>query len=198
MKQLILASVFLTLVGCENNAQVTCVVTQNANSATVTCPNGSTATIDNGTPGPQGQPGQNGTSSSISVSPASPTECPNGGQDIVVTNGGVVSAPYTVCNGVNPVSPVQLIAPCTMASSPWKEELVCLSNGEVLADFSDDASGLNTRLSLIPTGSYIDTDDSGCQFNVSIDNSGNTTVSWNAGSNQYATWVASSIVCTAN
>lgn len=95
-------------------------------------------------------------------------------------------------------NPVSLIAPCTVASSPYKEELLCLNNGDVLASFSDTMSGSNTRFALIGSGSFIDTDDSGCNFSVSIDNSGDTTVSWSSGSNQYATWTASSITCVNN
>jgi len=90
----------------------------------------------------------------------------------------------------------KFIAPCGTASSPWKEQLVCFSNGTLLADFSATMSGDETRLSFIPAGSYEDTDASGCNFSVAIDSHGNSTVSYAAGSNQYATWVAGSQVCT--
>jgi len=97
-----------------------------------------------------------------------------------------------------PFSIVSLIAPCTQASSPWKEEILCLADGSLLASFSDNAGGLNTRFSLIPTGSYIDTDSSGCNFSVSSLPNGNTSVSWAAGSNQYATWNAQTVTCGTN
>jgi hypothetical protein len=87
-----------------------------------------------------------------------------------------------------------IIQPCTASSSPWKEVLLCLPDGNILADFSDNASGLDTRLSLIPPGTYQDTDNSGCVFNVAASGSG-LSVSWGAGSNQYATWPAGAVYC---
>lgn len=99
-------------------------------------------------------------------------------------------------NGVNSIN--KLIAPCTKASSGWKEELLCLSDGTLLASFSDNASGLNTRFSIIPTGNYIDTDNSQCLFNVTVDANNNSTVSWYAGSNSYGTWQAGTVVCSNN
>ena len=90
------------------------------------------------------------------------------------------------------------IAPCTEASSPYKEQLLCLNDGGLLGDFSDSASGLNTRFAFIPTGSYVDTDDSGCNFSVLVDSNGNSTLTYTAGNNQYGTWVAGSVTCNNN
>jgi hypothetical protein len=112
---------------------------------------------------------------------------------IACPDGSKVS--YSVPTLPTNYAPTSVIAPCGVSSSPYKELLLCLVNGDVMGSFSDSASGLNTRLALLSAGSYVDTDDSGCQFTVSIDNSGNTTVSWNQGSNQYSSWVATSVVC---
>ena len=108
----------------------------------------------------------------------------------------------TICNGVNgtngsngtngtngingvdasmsPYTPVNMIAPCGNTIA-YKEQLMCLYNGQVLAAFSDNQAGYNTRLAFITAGSFMDTDGSNCLFNVSI-NSGSTTVSWTGGS----------------
>jgi hypothetical protein len=73
-----------------------------------------------------------------------------------------------------------------------------LNNGSVLADFSANANGLDTRLAFIQAGSYVDTDSSSCSFNVSVAGDGSTTVSWAAGHNQYSTWAAGSQTCQAH
>jgi len=172
----------------------------------------------NGATGAAGSNGSNGNSFQVSQAAATVGQCPAGG--VVYTtsendgNGNQVAGSVNqsvVCNGQNgatgatgaagqaaPFSPITPIQPCGNASSPWKEVLLCLENGSVLGDFSETASGQDTRLSFLPAGSYIDTDESGCNFSVSVDNAGDTTVSWGAGSNQYATWVAGSTTCTAN
>jgi hypothetical protein len=95
--------------------------------------------------------------------------------------------------GANSV--VSLIAPCGVASSPWKEQIMCLTTGQLLASFSQNSAGQNTRFSLIGTGDYEDTDESGCNFHVDVDDLGNSTVSWKAGSNTYSTWQDMSQTC---
>lgn len=114
------------------------------------------------------------------------------------TDGAVGAAGATGSRGpqgpAGPLMPVSLIRPCGASSSPWKEVLLCLADGTLLADFSDDASGRNTRLSLVPPGTYEDTDASGCIFVVSEGTTG-LDVSWPAGSNQFSTWQASTVKC---
>jgi hypothetical protein len=99
-------------------------------------------------------------------------------------------------DGINSVT--KLIAPCGNESSPWKEQLICLNDGTLLASFSANMSGLDTRFSIIPTGSYIDTDESGCYFNVKVDENNNSTVYWNAGSNKYSKWDNGEMTCKNN
>lgn len=146
-----------------------------------------------GNTGPQGNAGLDGISCTV-VSVVPNTGFPTGGakltcgtQSVVVINGaqGASGASYSV---------VQEITPCGASSSPWKEVLLQLAGGQLLGSFSDNASGLNTRLSNIPDGSYVDTDNSGCNFTVSS----NTTtevrsISWDAGSNSFSTWTAQTI-----
>lgn len=166
-----------------------------------------------GATGSTGLTGVNGSSVTVSVLPASLVQCSTGGYTVQYSNGSSIVDSFSICNGatgsqgqtgltgatgatgISPLSPVQLIAPCTVASSPWKEQLICLSDGDILSDFSANENGLDTRLSLIPAGSYQDTDSSGCMFSVSVDGNNNTTVSWGGGSNSYGTWVAGSITC---
>jgi hypothetical protein len=166
-----------------------------------------------GAVGPSGTPGasgSNGLSVVSSSTAATAAECSNGGTVIAMAQ-APAGTPYNtsepdqtivvVCNGQNgqvPLSIMYPIAPCTNASSPYKEQLLCLNDGGLLGDFSDSASGLNTRFAFIPTGSYADTDDSGCQFNVSVDAKGDSTLSYSAGSNQYGKWVAGSVTCVNN
>lgn len=165
-----------------------CEVEQVSDGAEIVCANGE-VTVLNGENGAQGQQGVSGTSCSVAqVSNGAMITC--GSSQAVVLNG------VDGKNGVDSVT--SLIAPCGLASSPWKEELMCLNDGVVLASFSDNASGLNTRFSIIPTGSYIDTDNSGCNFSVNVAANGTSTVSWGAGSNSYSTWQADSKTCTNN
>ena len=162
-----------------------------------------------GPAGPQGNSGSNGLSIVAATTPATVAECANGGTVIAMAQAPAGTAYTTsepdqsivvVCNGQNGTSPLSImypVAPCTNASSPYKEQLLCLNSGGLLGDFSDNANGLNTRFAFIPTGSYIDTDDSGCQFNVSVASNGSSTLTYAAGHNQYGSWVAGSVTCQA-
>lgn len=164
-----------------------------------------------GNVGPAGPSGSNGLNIVSATVPATLAQCTNGGtvlllaQDSLGTNvydisdSGQVSA--VICNGASGVTPFSAMAPilaCGSASSPWKEVMLCLNNGSVIASFSGSGSALDTRLSFIPAGSYVNTDSSNCHFNVTIAGDGSTTVSWSAGSNSYSSWSAGSSLCQAN
>lgn len=84
--------------------------------------------------------------------------------------------------GITPAfTAVYPITPCPQNTSAYREVLLCLYNGQVLASFSENMSGYATRLSFLTPGTFIDTDSSSCQFVVTIVN-GSTFVSWPGGS----------------
>ena len=72
---------------------------------------------------------------------------------------------------VNSFTPVAILDPCGNHPSYFDEVMLKLHNGQVLASFSDNASGLNTRFSILGAGSYRTTDGTNCYF--SIDSNGN-------------------------
>lgn len=98
------------------------------------------ATVCNGTDGINGQNGQDGT---------------NG------TNG--INAPVEF-------SVIQMIDPCGDYNGIYDEVLLKLGSGKILASFSDNANGQNTRFSVLSPGSYQTTDGSMCKFTVDNDN----------------------------
>jgi hypothetical protein len=89
-----------------------------------------------------------------------------------------------VYNGVNgedgedatlpPTSIVEVIDPCGDAPGIFDEVLLKLENDQILASFSQNQSGLNTRFSLLTPGTYGTTDGTSCVFTVNSDMS----VSW--------------------
>jgi hypothetical protein len=142
----------------------------------------------NGTNGTNGQDGVSCTVTTVVPSSSYPlggAQLTCGTQTVVVLNGAAGS-------NAQALEVVQEITPCGPSSSPWKEVLLQLAGGNLLGSFSDNASGLNTRFSDFPDGSYVDTDNSGCNFTVST--SGSTrSISWAAGSNAYSTWPAETV-----
>lgn len=66
---------------------------------------------------------------------------------------------------------VSIIDPCGDAVNVHDEVLLKLSDGKILASFSDTTAGKNTRFSVLTQGSYVTTDGSNCSF--SVDASGN-------------------------
>lgn len=77
------------------------------------------------------------------------------------------------------------IEPCGAGSSSYKEVLLGLSGGQVYSEFSGSSDGTTVRNTLLPDGSFQDTDDSHCPFNVSTDAAGDRLVSWSSGSATY-------------
>lgn len=152
-----------------------------------------------GAVGAAGPAGSNGHGLVFQTTAAPGSTCPAGGKIIMMAtdtndNGQFEVADsdhqsITLCNGENgtngadgaaaPVpaySPVEPIMPCGNTVA-YKEVLLRLSNGQVLASFSENVQGLMTRLTLIPDGSYMDTDNSQCTFTLST--SGSTrSISW--------------------
>jgi len=159
-----------------------------------------------GVNGTNGTNGVNGLNSLITTMPALSSECPTGGTVILtgldtngdnVLSGNEVTNSAVVCNGAvgatgsqgvqgesGPATPftiVSIIQPCGASSSAFKEILLCLNDGNILASFSDNSNGNETRFAFIPTGTFEDTDDSGCVFTVQVDSLNNSMVSWKNG-----------------
>jgi hypothetical protein len=61
---------------------------------------------------------------------------------------------------------VEMIDPCGDNINKIDEVLLALSSGEILASFSDNANGLNTRFGLLKAGNYVTTDGTNCHFQV--------------------------------
>lgn len=75
---------------------------------------------------------------------------------------------------------VEAIFPCGNTTA-FKEVLIRMQNGQILSSFSDNPQGAMTRLVLIPDGTYMNTDNSGCQFSLSTSNDGKTrSISWDS------------------
>lgn len=137
-----------------------------------------------GVPGPQGisgLEGSDGQSSQITLTRfSSDTSVCASGAGVLVKSmtGFVVQSAAVVCDGntgrdapVSQYDVVDIIHPCPSNTSAFREVLLKLRNGTIIASFSDDANGKNTRLSVLVPGSYVDTDNSNCHFTVNADGS---------------------------
>lgn len=153
----------------------------------------------NGDVGAAGPPGSNGHGVVFQVSPAPVEVCSSGGSVIVMAldifDLGVYSPAdpgqqsLAVCNGhdgsnghdgadapPSAYTPLEVIMPCGN-SVAYKEVLLRLYNGQVLAAFSENVSGLNTRLSFLPDGTFMNTDGSNCVFSLAT-SEGTRSISW--------------------
>lgn len=162
-----------------------------------------------GAPGAGGAPGSDGLSVAFQVAFASTEQCSAGGTLVLMAldanHNGVVDSgdrdlsSAAICNGANgtngsngtngtnaPVaySPVDIIVPCG-ESVAYREVLLRLGNGQVLASFSDNAQGAYTRFVLLPDGSYQTTDHAACTFTLATAGALRS-VSW--GGQVRATW----------
>jgi hypothetical protein len=149
------------------------------------------------TPPKAGINGTNGANALVNIIPSAPT-CAAGGYTLIsgtdIDYNGIITPAdehiqtMTICNGINGadgITPaysfVSSIVACPANTSAYREVLLCLQNGKILGSFSANMNGDQTRLSFLPTGSYINTDGSSCLFNVSVTASGSM-VSWSGGS----------------
>lgn len=84
--------------------------------------------------------------------------------------GSEVTSSASVCNGASAApSPFTIVAikdPCGDAAGVYDEVMLQLQNGTIIASFSENSSGKNTRFATIPAGSYVTTDGSLCYFSV--------------------------------
>lgn len=162
------------------------------------------ATGEAGAAGAAGSAGSNGYNMVFQATAASPAQCSAGGSVVVMaldTNRNNQYDPsdssastITLCNGVNGTNgtngsngadavlpaytPVAPIYPCGKTVA-YKEVLLRLQNGEILSSFSDNAAGSMTRLTFLPDGTYLDTDNSSCQFSITTSSDQKTrSISW--------------------
>jgi hypothetical protein len=88
-----------------------------------------------------------------------------------------VTSSAQICNGTNaPTTPwtqISLLNPCGDAPGIYDEVLVRAQDGTIVASFSDNANGKNTRFSVLTAGTYQTTDGDNCVF--SINSLGNIT-----------------------
>lgn len=126
--------------------------------------------------GLNGTAGSNGNGCTLTtVSPSS--DAPNGGAlvscggiSVLIFNGapGVSAAAYTIVATVDPCGP----------SGGHDEVFLRMASGALVALFSDNASGDNSRLSYTNDGvNYVTTDGQYCMFNVAT-TSGTRTITW--------------------
>lgn len=138
-------------------------------------------------PGPKGDKGDIGNSgtngldgSSCSVATVAPgVEAPNGGALITCSDSSVLllngaTGPQGEVGPVSPYALTEIIDPCGNAPGIYDEVILRTQAGRLLASFSDNVNGYNTRLSELVQGNYMTTDGSNCHF--SVDSLGN--VSW--------------------
>lgn len=69
---------------------------------------------------------------------------------------------------------VDFVNPCGDTAGLVDEVLLRLSDGTILASYSDTYHGDNTRFAVVPTGAYVTTDGSNCHFSVQA----NGSISW--------------------
>ncbi len=151
-----------------------------------------------GPQGPTGASGSNGHSALLSQVAADSSACSNGGtvlnagtdlNDNGVLDASEITSVAVLCNGTNGTSPglpqfmpVVAIQPCGASSSSYKEVLLGLYGGSILSEFTGGSATTTIRNTLLPDGSYFDTDSSQCNFSVSTASNGDRTVSWNGSS----------------
>lgn len=179
----------------------------------------------NGTNGANGASGHNALVSSIVVPTTSALCSNNGGYTILsgtdlnndnILQNSEVTSNSVLCNGARgstgatgsqgiqgpaglapQFTPVIVIEPCGHSSSNYKEALLGLQGGSIFGEFSGSSDGLTVRNTLLPDGSFTDTDDSKCNFSVSTDGVGNRTISWNGSSGSGNTYTAGGAQYTA-
>lgn len=141
---------------------------------------------DKGDTGPQGRQGDRGPSghvgpSGIPGNPGAPGPKGDKGDSCTVTsaiNGAIISCEngtsVLILNGEDApptaYSIVELVDPCGDAPGIYDEVFLRLQNGLLVASFSDNSNGKNTRFAVLTPGSYQTTDGSGCYFSINSNN----------------------------
>lgn len=135
-----------------------------------------------GSQGPRGEQGDPGKDSNV-AGPVGPTGASGSSCTVVqAVNGALITCgtdSVLVLNGTDgqqgrageaapptAYTVVGIVDPCGDASGIFDEVFLRLENGTLVASFSDNASGSNTRFSILVPGSYITTDGSHCYFTI--------------------------------
>lgn len=145
---------------------------------------GDTGSIgQSGSSGIQGEPGKNADPVALDLARfVSDTSVCTSGSGVIIKayQGAVVTSQAIVCDGtpgadapVSPLNITELIDPCGNTPGIYDEVLLRTNSGQIIASFSDNMNGNNTRLSVLEAGSFITTDGSNCHF--SVDSLGNVT-----------------------
>lgn len=148
-----------------------------------------------GASGQDGINGVDGLSMTYSLTEASEEQCSNGGSifllsidindNLTVDNEDANIQSAILCNGLDgsnglngndgqngldapptPFTPVGLIDPCGDAPGIFDEVFLQMYDGTLLASFSDNANGKNTRFSILVPGNYTTTDNDNCSFTI--------------------------------
>lgn len=164
-----LSSVLNTASSCVNGGITLLIGTDSNDNSTLDISEvSSSSAICNGTNGAQGIAGEAG------------EDGQNGEQGQAGTNGQNGTNGTNGTNGLNgsssPFTPVAILNPCGDAPNLFDEIFIQLSNGTIIASFSENSNGKNTRFSVIwqagqgNSPQYMTTDGDNCSF--SIDSSG--------------------------
>lgn len=111
--------------------------------------------------GCQGRRGPIGYTGAVGTPGSNGNDGANGQDGINGTDGA--DAPPTA------YTPVALVNPCGDAAGIADEVFIQLANGQLIASYSANANGLNTRFAVLTPGTYVTTDGDNCQFTVNAD-----------------------------
>lgn len=176
--------------------RVPCSSVRYADHVETACENGTIFVVYDGQDGAAGATGSNGLNGangsnghSVVYNTTTSTSCANGGTTILMASdvndnlildlGDSNINSVTICNGLNgangtngtnapptPYSPTAIVNPCGDHPSIHDEVYLKLQNGTVLASFSDNVNGLNTRFAQLTAGTYNTTDGDNCTFTI--------------------------------
>lgn len=193
MFKLIILNVFsLFLVGClgvmdpvpdpRGTDGQPCTVSKAEGITTISCPDGTSSTISDGSKGPEGQ------GCSVTQVPVGDSVLPYGGaviicndNSVLISNGAKGDTGEKGSDGINGRDGVDsqpsaygieaIIDPCGDSPSIDDEVFLKLANGTILWLQVDNSNGKNARLAVARPGRWQTTDGSDCQFTLNTDGS---------------------------
>lgn len=161
LAMILATAIILTLVSCgeydkvipkghHHEDQKTCVAQETEQGSTITCPDGSTATIKNGSSGPEGAPGapgQDGKSGDAGAAGKDGAIGPSGPAGVDGMAGTAISE----------------LVPCPGIAGAYPETLLCI-DGRLYAAYDGDPAAVH--LTEVGPGNYRTTDGRVCYFTV--------------------------------